>query len=312
MILSMPCNSFWRFSMYSWLQRSLQQLYQRAAQHKLHHALLLKGLKGIGKSDFAEQLGRYLLCSNKQVVAQTEAAPCGHCQSCLLLNAGNHPDLYEIRSDKQIGVDAIREAIKKLSGSSQLSGAKVLVIHDAHTMTESSANALLKTLEEPTNNTFLLLLSDQTERLLPTILSRCEKVALPSPTKQACIDWLNQQGYQNVDEAMLRLYGASPLLLVERLVTPPKISYQDVARGIESLQAGSADPADLATKWQEDAINMVKWLQIWLLEKLKKGPNHPESLWQMHKLCVSANEQLRNPGVNKTLVLVNILQSMVK
>jgi len=298
--------------MYSWLQASFDQLCQRASQNRLHHALLLKGLKGIGKTKFAEQLGRFLLCANKQTVSEQGYAACGQCQSCLLLGAGNHPDLYEIRSDKQIGVDAIREAIKKLSGSSQLSGAKVLVIHDAHTMTESSANALLKTLEEPTNNTFLLLLSAQAERLLPTILSRCEKVALASPTKQACIAWLKQQGYQNVDDAMLRLYGASPLLLIERLNTPPKINYQDVIQGIDALRTGQADAADLAIKWQDEAINMVKWLQIWLVDQLKKDATNAESLWKMHSLCVSANVQLRNPGVNKTLVLVNILQSMVK
>ncbi|WP_160178152.1 DNA polymerase III subunit delta' [Paraglaciecola mesophila] len=303
--------------MYSWLQASLQQLSQRAMKQSLHHALLLKGAKGIGKTEFAEQLGQFLLCVNKGVSAHTVAAkrhlaPCGHCQSCLLIAAGNHPDLYEIRSEKQIGVDAIREAIKKLSGSAQLSGAKILIIHDAHTMTESSANALLKTLEEPTNNTFLLLLSHQSERLLPTILSRCEKVALPSPTRQGCIDWLSAQGYSNVDDVMLRLYGTSPLELKEHLKSPPKVGYNEVVENIGYLSLGTLNAAVLATKWQDDAITIVQWLQVWLVEQLKTGPHNIDALWEMQKGCISANEQLRNPGVNKSLVLVNVLQSIAQ
>jgi DNA polymerase-3 subunit delta' len=302
---------------YSWLQASLQQLSQRAMTHSLHHALLLKGAKGIGKTEFAEQLGQFLLCANKGTNAHTagtksDLVPCGHCQSCLLLTAGNHPDLYEIRSDKQIGVDAIREAIKKLSGSAQLSGAKVLIIHDAHTMTESSANALLKTLEEPTNNTFLLLLSHQSERLLPTILSRCEKVALPSPTLQGCHDWLSEQGYSNVDDAMLRLYSASPLELIEHLKSPPKVSYNEVVENIGYLSVGTLNAAALATKWQDEATTIVQWLQVWLVDQLKTGPHNIDALWEMQKACISANEQLRNPGVNKSLVLVNVLQSIAQ
>jgi len=297
---------------YSWLHASLQQLSQRAAAYSLHHALLLKGEKGIGKTEIAQQLGQFLLCANKPSLPQEDLGPCGHCQSCLLLAAGNHPDLYEIRSDKQIGVDAIRDAIKKLSGSAQLSGAKVLVIHDAHTMTESSANALLKTLEEPTNNTFLLLLSSHPERLLPTILSRCEKVALPSPTQQECITWLKDEGYANVDEALLRLYGTSPLVLIEHVKTLPKVNYQELVENLGYLKVGTADPAALAAKWQDEAITIVKWLQVWLVNELKAGQKNTEHLWQMHGRCVNANEQLRNPGVNKTLVLVNILQSMAQ
>ena len=84
--------------MYSWLQASFDQLCQRASQNRLHHALLLKGFKGIGKTKFAEQLGRFLLCANKQTVSEQGYAACGQCQSCLLLGAGNQCWLFMTRT----------------------------------------------------------------------------------------------------------------------------------------------------------------------------------------------------------------------
>ncbi|MFT6897604.1 MAG: DNA polymerase-3 subunit delta' [Paraglaciecola sp.] len=300
------CNSFWRNNMYAWLEPTITQLCDRAQRHKLHHALLLQGAQGIGKTAAAQFLGRYLLCSRPQ-----NNTPCNECQSCLLLAAGNHPDLYEIISDKQIGVDSIRESIRKLSGSSQLSGAKVLVIHAAHTMTESSANALLKTLEEPTKNTFLLLLTHKPERLLATIRSRCEKVVLPSPNVETCVNWLSAQGFTSVDPALLSMYVSSPLVLLERLNHPPKVTYQDFLEGIESLRQGNIGTAELAAKWQEHAETVVKWLQYWLSEQMKQQPQRPEMLWAMHQGAISASAQLANPGINKTLLLANVLQHLL-
>lgn len=300
------CNNFWLNKMYPWLEPTITQLCDRAQRQKLHHALLLQGAQGIGKTNSAQFLGRYLLCSRPK-----NNNPCNECQSCLLLTAGNHPDFYEIISDKQIGVDSIREAIRKLSGSSQLSGAKVLVIHAAHTMTESSANALLKTLEEPTKNTFLLLLTHKPERLLATIRSRCEKVLLPSPNIETCSNWLSAQGFTAVDTALLNMYVSSPLVLLERLNHPPKITYQDLLEGIDSLRQGNIGTAELATKWQEHVETVVKWLQYWLSEQMKQQPQHPEMLWAMHQAAISAAQQLANPGINKTLLLATVLQHLL-
>lgn len=293
--------------MYSWLQPSMDKLCSRAQQHKLHHGLLLQGVRGIGKTEFARQLGGYLLCSKPLT---TE--PCNLCQSCHLLAAGNHPDLYEIESDKQIGVDVIRESIKKLSGSAQLSGAKVLLIHAAHTMTESSANALLKTLEEPTNNTFLILLSDKPERLLATIVSRCEKVSLHSPAHQDCLSWLVQQGFQSPDLALVELYANSPLVLLEQLKTPPVIAYQDLLDGISELRQGKMGTAELANKWQEHAETVIRWLQFWLAKQIKQSTHASGELWDMHGACINATVQLAQSGINKTLLLANILQKLPK
>ncbi|MFT4939284.1 MAG: DNA polymerase-3 subunit delta' [Paraglaciecola sp.] len=291
--------------MYPWLVQPFQQLCRRQKQGNLHHALLLQGHEGIGKNEFARYLSQYLLCSKQQ-----SAQACGECQGCRLNAAGSHPDLHIIESEKQIGVDQIRDAIKKLIGTSQMSGAKVLVIYAAHTMTESSANALLKTLEEPTANTFLLLISSKPERLLPTILSRCEKLLLKGPDMPTYISWLEEQGHQNVDKDFLRLYANSPLTFLDELQEQQPFTYQQFLSGIEGISVNQNNPVDLALEWQEHTIKVVKWLQYWLIEQLKQSPSQAEKLWSLHAACVLATEQLRNPGINKSLLLANLLQHL--
>ncbi|MFT5313839.1 MAG: DNA polymerase-3 subunit delta' [Paraglaciecola sp.] len=292
--------------MYPWLAHKKQQLCRRIIQGKLHHALLFQGQDGIGKTEFAQDLARFLLCANKQ-----ETAACGECQACKLNRAGTHPDFHQIESEKQIGVDQIREAIKKLLGSSQLCGAKVLVIYAAHTMTESSANALLKTLEEPTDNTFLLLITSKPERLLPTILSRCERLLLPGSDMATTSEWLKSQGYTQLDQDLIRLYGASPLNLLKELQAEKSFSYQQFLAGIEGLGNQQCSVAELSSSWQEHTERVIKWLQYWLADQIRQSPAKVEQLWVLHGACARATEALRHPGLNKSLLLANLLQALV-
>jgi len=292
--------------MYPWLEHKQQQLFRRIIQGKLHHALLLQGQDGIGKAEFAQELARFLLCANKQ-----DSGACGQCQACKLNKAGTHPDFHEIESEKQIGVDQIREAIKKLLGRSQLSGAKVLVIYAAHTMTESSANALLKTLEEPTDNTFLLLITSKPERLLPTILSRCERLLLPESDSATTSEWLKSQGYTELDQDLIRLYGTAPLSLLSELQAEKSFSYQQFLRGIEGLGNQQSSVAELSSSWQEHTERVIKWLQYWLADQIKQSPAKVDQLWVLHSACARAAEAVSNPGINKSLLLANLLQALV-
>ena len=135
-----------------WLAERYQQLVQRFQTSKLHHGILLSGPQGVGKRELADAMMQAILCLHP-----SSGGPCGECQSCKLIEAGTHPDRYLLESDKQLGVDAIREAIGKLNTTAQIGRHKVLIIPAAERMTEAASNALLKTLEEPTDNTYLLL-----------------------------------------------------------------------------------------------------------------------------------------------------------
>lgn len=291
--------------MYPWLNAVFQQLIARKEQNRLHHALLLQGPEGIGKADFARELAATILCAKA-----SEMGACGQCQSCKLYLAGSHPDFHEVISDKQIGVDAIREAIKKLSGSAQLSGAKVLVIYAAHTMTESSANALLKTLEEPTSDTYLLLVSHKAEGLLPTIISRCERILMPPPNLQQSMNWIETQWQEPIDKDFVKLYAHAPLSLLVELLDDKTLSYVDFKQGLQALENQEINPSKLANDWQEHAEKVLKWIQYGLHQHVMSANSAFESLWPLQQECMSAVKRVRNPGVNKVLVLNQLLSDI--
>jgi DNA polymerase-3 subunit delta' len=269
----------------------------------LHHALLIQGPSGIGKSTFALDLAKLLLCHARQ-----GEKVCGQCQSCQLNAAVTHPDLHIIESEKQIGVDQIRDAIKKLVGSAHMSGAKVLIIYNAHTMTESSANALLKTLEEPTGNTYLLLTTDKPERLLPTIRSRCEKLTLPLPTLSNSLDWVKTQFSGEIDINFAKLFASQPLTLLAELQVEQSFTYDIFNQGIQSLLSGQNSAVNLATQWQGSADKVVSWLQYWCRSHCEQVA--PDKLWQLNQLCTTVIKKLRNPGVNKILLLTELLDKL--
>jgi DNA polymerase-3 subunit delta' len=290
---------------FPWLDFSFKQLASRITVNKLHHALLIQGPSGLGKSSFALQLARLLLCK-----ARDGDNVCGQCQSCLLNAATTHPDLHVVESDKQIGVDQIRDAIKKLVSSAHMSGAKVLIIYHAHTMTESSANALLKTLEEPTANTFLLLTTDKPERLLPTIKSRCEKLALPLPTLDSTVAWVKTQYNADIDINFARLFSSRPLALLAELQEEQKFTYEIFSSGLDALLQGQTSAMKLAMDWQDNADKVLKWTQYWARQHCSEDIS--ETVWQLNLQAVKVTQQLRNPGVNKTLVLTELLDKLAQ
>ena len=291
--------------MFPWLDASFKQLGNRIAADKLHHALLIQGPAGLGKSSFALQLAQLLLCKARQ-----GDTVCGQCQSCLLNAASTHPDLHVVESDKQIGVDQIRDAIKKLLSSAHLSGAKVLIIYHAHTMTESSANALLKTLEEPTANTYLLLATDKPERILPTIKSRCEKLALPLPDLDSTVAWVKTQYDADIDLNFAKLFSARPLALLAELQEAQSFTYEIYSTGINALLQGQTHAIQLATDWQDSADKVLKWTQYWARQQCSEQMS--ETLWQLNQQATTVAQQLRNPGVNKILVLTALLDKLAQ
>ncbi len=186
--------------MYPWLIPDWHALSQTAAAGRLGHAWLLLGDPGLGKEQLAEQLARLHLCHRPD-----RGEPCGQCHSCQLFEKGHHPDLGTLATEsKTIGVEAIREICSRLQNSAQLGRGKVVIIPDAERMTESAANALLKTLEEPAGDSLLLLIASQVSRLLPTILSRCHKHVCQLPAEGETVRWLAEQGHQ----ATLARYGS--------------------------------------------------------------------------------------------------------
>ncbi|MBQ4832524.1 DNA polymerase III subunit [Pseudoalteromonas sp. MMG010] len=198
-----------------WLHNVELRLAKSFVSQRFHHAQLFSGSVGVGKFYLAEQLADALLCQNitSQVSGGTgKLVACGHCKSCGLTKAGTHPDKRLIQANgHSIGVDDIRKISEFMNHSSAQNGNKVAVIENADKMTTASANALLKTLEEPSNRRYLILTTSQPSLLPATVLSRCVKTPIAVTDTHLSQSWLTSLNIP-ISPA-LSLFYTQPLLI---------------------------------------------------------------------------------------------------
>jgi DNA polymerase III subunit delta' len=204
----------------------LQVLWESIDLANCPNAILLHGQSGIGKFAFGLELAKSLLCES----ADRSSRPCNQCEACHWFNTGNHPDFialvpethrkllphadYEsdespkkskvVRDDsdseasekkekKNISIEETRSAIESLSIGSHRGGNRVILIYPLEMLRSDSANTLLKSLEEPPENTIFILLADRLDRVLPTIRSRCRLLAAPRPDREQGLAWLRAE-----------------------------------------------------------------------------------------------------------------------
>ncbi|WP_028239985.1 DNA polymerase III subunit delta' [Stutzerimonas azotifigens] len=242
------------------------ELWQRFAGRSQHaHAYLLHGPAGIGKRHFAERLMAMLLCQRP-----TAEGACGTCKSCLLLAAGTHPDHYVLEpeeADKAIRVDQVRDLVGFVSQTAQLGGRKIVLLEPAEAMNLASANALLKSLEEPSGNTVLLLVSHQPSRLLPTIRSRCVQQACPLPSQAQAVEWL-AGALPDLDDAarrqLLQLAGGSPLAAVRLHGLGVLEMRAQVVGAVKKLLKQQLSVSQVAESWNAvPLILLFDWFCEW-------------------------------------------------
>ena len=203
-------------------------------QH-IAHAYLFTGPEGVGKKKTALAMAQYLNCTNKH--AETLLS-CTQCPSCIQAKNGSQPDIIVLEPDgNSIKIEQIRALLAKVSLRNYDSFYKIIVINDAHLMTEQAANCLLKTLEEPSDNTIFLLVTSQMQNLPITILSRCQQIqfqALSPSLIQTLLQQLHpaQQSRIGLVSALAKgsMQTAEDLLANEELAATRQDFYQLLAK----------------------------------------------------------------------------------
>ncbi|MDO4637632.1 MAG: AAA family ATPase [Lautropia sp.] len=211
-------------------QRTLLRQLLGEGRH-LHHALLLSGLPGIGKGAFARALAQGLLCERLSVMRPPLNA-CGHCAACKWFVSGIHPDfrlldlpISESRTARvrdsslaagrawEISIDQVRELEPFITTTSARGHARVVLIDPAQLLSMPAANALLKMLEEPGENTWFLLVTHMPSAVPPTVRSRCRSVTIASPSLEEARIWLQQETRTDDEQArqLLAWSGMAPL-----------------------------------------------------------------------------------------------------
>lgn len=177
----------------------MQQFQQKLKNHKLAHAYLFEGARGTGKKDLALWIAASLYCLNPH-----EGQPCGECRNCSRIFESNHPDVVEVEPDGlSIKVDQIRYLKSEFSKSGMESTQKVFIITDVEKMTAGAANSLLKFLEEPSGNMTAFLLTSAKQRIIPTILSRCQLVHFSPLPQEVLKKELRDKGVSEKHAALL-------------------------------------------------------------------------------------------------------------
>lgn len=219
--------------MHTWNEALFRSIAARA--ERLPHALLIHGMRGIGKLALAERIAQLLLCE----AAEPAARPCGICEGCRWFLAGNHPDLRRLEPEalapqpepsaeeeggdvptrrakpsNDIKIEQVRALADFLNLRSYRGRLRVALVHPAEDMNPNAANALLKGLEEPAAGAVFLLVSHRPAALLPTIRSRCVSVPVPLPERDAALAWLAGQGVPDAAR-WLAYSGGAPLRALE-------------------------------------------------------------------------------------------------
>ena len=311
---------------YPWHAAAWSELQQMRG--RMPHAILFHGAEGTGKSGFIESFAQSLLCEN----ALPDGHACGACVSCGWFTQHNHPDYRRVRPEafedeapadeegadgdgkkskstkapsKEIKIEQIRALADFMNISTHRQGLRVVVVYPAEALNVPASNALLKTLEEPPPGTVFLLASNSLDRLLPTILSRCRKFALPMPDHTAALAWLKEQGLADAD-SWLREQGGAPLAALAQSESGNR---EDMELLLQVLARPATDAAlKAADKLSKTPLAaLVSWQQRWLYDllsfklsgKIRYYPRYEKELAVLASKVHTANLMRAIKGANE-------------
>lgn len=262
-----------------WLAPALERLRRARSLGRFPAALLIQEQRGAGGAALAEFAVRLALC-------RAPEPPCGQCRDCRQLAVAQHPDFLRVaplEDSRQIRVEQIRELSEQLALSAHGAGATVALIAPADAMNANAANALLKTLEEPRAGVSLLLLTDSPSRLPPTILSRCQRLVVPPPSRAASLAWLARQAGGAPWEAVLEVIGNAPFEALSLDARAVARLGSETQAALAQLASGQLDVARTAEAWgRAQSLELrLTCLENWLtsrIDRAARGTAHAREL----------------------------------
>jgi DNA polymerase-3 subunit delta' len=230
---------------------------------RMPHALLIHEAPGAGGEWLAKWIARLLLKTDKD----------------------QHPDwisVHPIDDSRQIRIEQVRELAQELALTSHQGGYKVGVISPADVLNRFAANALLKTLEEPSGRAVLILVVTQPSRLPPTILSRCQRIRIAAPERAQAVAWLEATRGQGEWQAVLDIVGEAPMLAAESDAQAVVQIGAEVRRGLEEAAAGTGDPVATAERWARAELPLrLRCFENWLTERIRRQSETPAFLTEV-------------------------------
>lgn len=238
------------------------------------HAFIIVGQPEGDGGSVATSVAQYMLCT-------ADKKPCGTCHACTLVSKHLHPDLYWIEPEKKsraISIDRIREVSRSIFQTSHEGGWKICVVSGADRITVQAGNAFLKTLEEPSKNTVFMLLTENPQALLPTILSRCWRVTLHGDDSDRT-DELGDTVAKILSERHEQINENVPVVVAamectERILNVLKHIKEQIRHTIEA-STGEIDEKDdstlearIETQYREYRTRLIKWILTWYRDVL--------------------------------------------
>ncbi len=259
--------------MLPWQQHQWEHLCSYIAQKRIPQALLITGNKGLGKQQLAQQFAVALLCATPKA----DGTACGHCSSCLLVNADTHPDFIQVQPEEEgkgIAIGQIRSLITRLTLKPQFDTYRVVIINPADKMNNAAANAFLKCLEEPTERTSIILISEKPGKLPATIISRCQKLAIPTPDKETVVDWLAEtlrsDGAKETLQCNVSLAQGAPLLALDYANDKTLAMRNECFEAWMAIAKQRKSPVIVAEDWHKlPAAPLIFWATSWIIDLIK-------------------------------------------
>ena len=296
-----------------WLTVARQYVARAMRDDKLTHAFLIQGQTGLGQRVLAESIGQLVLCEGLGV---DDSHACGSCASCVLYLSGGHPDVHRVglvEEKKQIAVDDVRKLSAELQMKSYRGGAKVGIIDPADAMNLNGMNALLKTLEEPSRHTLLILTCARLDRFPATIASRCQRIKLRVPTRQVARSWLSALDPNVAWDSLLDLSSGAPFAARELAAAGALEIDAQMATVPELLARPNADLVELAERCQGSfPAERFRWLELWVSDRIRKLFVTPSAGSGTNSPVLSAARRRHLQGLYSVLDMLKVSQGALR